>query len=156
MIVSQSWEPRTEPADCNFKPKMRVRYQILTIANDQEDLRVTKNSEKDTHRKMKRGRLSHNLRLNKKKLEILTAEDKEEIAGVKCRKTVKYLGLKVATDRAEQRKIAKEQIQCNLNALRWKLKGGEPVVVQQLTCCLARSLLIYIGTPMVVAGLWRR
>jgi hypothetical protein len=29
-------------------------------------------------------------------------------------------------------------------------------VVQQLTCCLARSLLIYIGTPMVVAGLWRR
>ena len=29
-------------------------------------------------------------------------------------------------------------------------------MVQQLTCCLARSLLIYIGTPMVVAGLWRR
>jgi hypothetical protein len=29
-------------------------------------------------------------------------------------------------------------------------------VVQQLTCCLARSLLIYIGKPMVVAGLWRR
>ncbi len=27
-------------------------------------------------------------------------------------------------------------------------------MVQQLTCCLARSLLIYIGTPMVVAGLW--
>ena len=29
-------------------------------------------------------------------------------------------------------------------------------MVQQLTCCLARSLLIYIGTPVVVAGLWRR
>ena len=29
-------------------------------------------------------------------------------------------------------------------------------MVQQLTCCLARSLLIYIGTPMVVAGLLRR
>ncbi len=29
-------------------------------------------------------------------------------------------------------------------------------MVQQLTCCLAKSLLIYIGTPMVVAGLWRR
>jgi hypothetical protein len=29
-------------------------------------------------------------------------------------------------------------------------------VVQQLTSCLARSLLIYIGTPMVEAELWRR
>ena len=29
-------------------------------------------------------------------------------------------------------------------------------MVQQLTCFLARSILIYIGTPMVVAGLWRR
>ncbi len=29
-------------------------------------------------------------------------------------------------------------------------------MVQQLTCCLARSLLINIGTPMVVAELWRR
>ena len=28
--------------------------------------------------------------------------------------------------------------------------------MQQLTCCLARSLLIYIGTPMFVAGLWKR
>ena len=100
--------------------------------------------------------LSYNLRLNKKKSEILTAEDAEEIAGVKCRKSVKYLGVKVTVDRSEQRKIAKDQIHRNLNALRWKLKGGEPNVVQQLTCCLARSLLIYIGTPMVVAGLWRR
>ena len=97
-----------------------------------------------------------NLRLNKKKSEILTAEDAEEIAGVKCRKSVKYLGVKVTIDRTEQRKIAKDQIHRNLNTLRWKLKGGEPSVVQQLTCCLARSLLIYIGTPMVVAGLWRR
>ena len=29
-------------------------------------------------------------------------------------------------------------------------------MVQKLTCCLTRSLLIYIGTPMVVAGLWMR
>ena len=55
MIVSQSWGPRTEPADCIFKPKMRVRYQVLTIANDQEDERGTKNSEKDTHKKIKPG-----------------------------------------------------------------------------------------------------
>ena len=29
-------------------------------------------------------------------------------------------------------------------------------MVQQLTCCLARSMLIYIGTPMVAAGVWKR
>ncbi len=29
-------------------------------------------------------------------------------------------------------------------------------MVQQLNCCLARSLLIYIGTPMVVAELLRK
>ena len=36
------------------------------------------------------------------------------------------------------------------------MRGAEPDVVQQLTCCLARSLLIYIGTPIVTAGLWKR
>ena len=56
--------------------------------------------------------------MNKKKSEILTAENLEEIAGVKCRNYVKYLGVKVATDRSEQRRIAKEKIQRNLNALR--------------------------------------
>ena len=45
--------------------------------------------------------LSYNLRMNKKKSEILTAEDLEEIAGLRCRKTVKYLGVKIATDRSE-------------------------------------------------------
>ena len=54
--------------------------------------------------------LSYNLRLNKKKSEILTAEEAEDIAGVKCRKSVKYLGVKVTFDRTEQRKIAKDQI----------------------------------------------
>jgi hypothetical protein len=56
--------------------------------------------------------------MNKRKLEIFTAEELEEIAGVRCRKTVKYLGVKIATERSEQRRIAKEQIHRNLKALR--------------------------------------
>ena len=36
-----------------------------------------------------------NLRLNKKKSEILTVEKEEEIAGVKCSNAVKYLGVRV-------------------------------------------------------------
>ena len=98
----------------------------------------------------------YNLRLNKRKSEILTLEKAEEIQGIRCTLMVKYLGIKVSADIKNQRRLAKEQIQRNLNVLRWKLRGAEPDVVQQLTCCLARSLLIYIGTPMVTAGLWRR
>ena len=43
-----------------------------------------------------------------------------------------------------------------MNTLKWRLKNAEPDVVQQLTCCLARSLLIYIRTPLNKAGMWKR
>jgi hypothetical protein len=39
-----------------------------------------------------------NLKLNKRKSEILTAEKIEEINGVKCSTSVKYLGVRVAVD----------------------------------------------------------
>ena len=136
--------------------QVRNRGDLLAFADDMLLMSNSRSELEEIINELASLELSYNLRLNKKKSEILTAEDAEEIAGVKCRKSVKYLGVKVTVDRSEQRKSAKEQIHRNLNALRWKLKGGEPNVVQQLTCCLARSLLIYIGTPMVVAGLWRR
>ena len=40
-----------------------------------------------------------NLRLNKKKSEILIKEDVQEVGGIKCTKTVKYLGVRVTCDR---------------------------------------------------------
>ena len=45
--------------------------------------------------------VSYNLRLNKKKSEILTAEDLEEIGGVRCKKEVKYLGVRVCTEKQQ-------------------------------------------------------
>jgi hypothetical protein len=42
-----------------------------------------------------------NLRLNKKKSEILTREKLEEVNGVKCTKMVKYLGVRVVVDKKE-------------------------------------------------------
>jgi hypothetical protein len=42
-----------------------------------------------------------NLRLNKKKSEILTKEKVQEVGGVRCVKTVKYLGVRVTCDRQE-------------------------------------------------------
>ncbi len=136
--------------------QVRKRGDLLAFADDMLLMSNSRIEVEEIINELASLEASYNLRLNKKKSEILTAEDPEEIEGVKCRKSVKYLGLKVATDRSEQRRMAKEQIQRNLNALRWKLKGRELNVVQQLNCCLARSLLIYIGTLMVVAGLWRR
>ena len=40
--------------------------------------------------------------------------------------------------------------------LRYRLKNADVDVVERLTCFLARSMLIYIGTPMAAAGLWKR
>jgi hypothetical protein len=99
-----------------------------------------------------------NLKLNKRKSEILTAEkiEEEEVNGIKCSNSVKYLGVRVAVDRKEQIRISKEQIHKNVQLLRWKLKRVDVDVLERLTCCLARSMLIYIGTPMAAAGLWKR
>jgi hypothetical protein len=94
--------------------------------------------------------------LNKRKSEILTAEKVEDINGVKCSTSVKYLGVRVAVDKKDQIRISKEQINKNVQLLRWKLKRVDGDVLERLTCCLARSMLIYIGTPMAAAGLWRR
>ena len=94
--------------------------------------------------------------MKKRKSEILTAEKIEEVNGVKCSTSVKYLGVRVAVDKKNQIRISKEQINKNVQLLRWKLKRVDGDVLERLTCCLARSMLIYIGTPMAAAGLWRR
>ena len=44
----------------------------------------------------------------------------------------------------------------NLGHLKWKLKKVDSAIKETLTCVLARSILVYIGTPMVAAGLWKR
>ena len=54
--------------------------------------------------------MRYNLRLNKKKSEILTAEKEEEIGGIRCTKMVKYLGVKINADVKLQRKTAKEHL----------------------------------------------
>ena len=46
--------------------------------------------------------------MNKRKSEILTKLLVEEINGIKCSTTVKYLGVRVAVDKKDQIKISKE------------------------------------------------
>ena len=71
-----------------------------------------------------------NLRLNKKKSEILTKEDLPEIGGVKCVKVVKYLGVRVAVDKKEQNRVTREQIDKNIKILRWRLGRADSDVIE--------------------------
>ena len=68
--------------------------------------------------------------MNKKKSEILTNEPLTEIEGIKCTKTVKYLGVKVTVDKKEQKMIVREQIDKNIRLLRWRIGRADPDVVQ--------------------------
>ena len=88
--------------------EVRRRGDLLAFA---DDMLVMSNCQ--TENGMIVGELARletewNLRLNKKKSEILTREELTDIQGVKCTKTVKYLGVRVTVDRKEQTKIAKE------------------------------------------------
>ena len=81
--------------------QVRKRGNLLAFTDDVLLMSNNKAEVEDNINELATLVLSQNLRMNKKKSEILTAEDAEEIAGLKCRKTVKYLGLKIATDRSE-------------------------------------------------------
>ena len=74
--------------------------------------------------------LTWNLRLNKKKSEILTNEDPTEIGGARCTKVVKYLGVRVAIDKKEQTRVTREQIDKNIKVMRWRLGRADSDVIQ--------------------------
>jgi hypothetical protein len=79
--------------------EVRKRGDLLAFADDM--LVMTNNQSELTMIIDELGKLQQqwNLRLNKRKSEILTKEDIQEVNGIKCVKTVKYLGVKVTCDR---------------------------------------------------------
>ena len=108
---------------------MRRRGDLLAFADDMLIMSNQKGEIEQAINEMASLQLKYNLRLNKKKSEILTAEREEEIGGIRCTKMVKYLGVKINADVKLQRKTAKEQIYRNLNTLKWRLREAEPDVV---------------------------
>ena len=78
---------------------MRKRGDLLAFADDM--LVMTNNQSELTMiiDELMKLQQQWNLRLNKRKSEILTKEDIQEVNGIKCAKTVKYLGVKVTCDR---------------------------------------------------------
>jgi hypothetical protein len=81
---------------------MRRRGDLLAFA---DDMLVMSNSQPEIEQVVEELATLNtdlNLRLNKKKSEILTKEDLPEIGGIKCVKAIKYLGIRVTIDRKEQ------------------------------------------------------
>ena len=97
-----------------------------------------------------------NLKLNKTKSKVLTEDKLTEIAGIPCALEVKYLGVPVHVKPKTQREKCLASVKRNLGHLKWKLRNVDSAIKETLTCVLARSILVYIGTPMVAAGLWKR
>ena len=108
---------------------MRRRGDLLAFADDMLIMSNQKGEIEQAINEMASLQLKYNLRLNKKKSEILTAEKEEEIGGIRCTKMVKYLEVKINADVKLQSKTAKEQIYRNLNTLKWRLREAEPEVV---------------------------
>ena len=121
---------------------MRKRGDLLAFADDMLVMTNNQNELAMIIDELMALEQQWNLRLNKKKSEVLTKESISEVGGIKCTKTVKYLGVKVTCDRQEQLKSSREQIEKNIKLLRWKIGKAEPDVIQRLTCCLPRSMLI--------------
>jgi retron-type reverse transcriptase len=92
--------------------KVRKREDLVAFADDMLVMSNSKPEFEQIVSELANLQIDWNLRLNKKKSEILTAEDIDDIGGVKCTKTVKYLGLKVTMDKKEQKVMAREPAAC--------------------------------------------
>lgn len=81
--------------------QVRSRGDLIAFADDMLVMSNSKNEIEWIINELASLSSTWNLRLNKKKSDILTKEPHEEINGIKCAKSVKYLGVKVVLDRKE-------------------------------------------------------
>ena len=109
---------------------LRRRGDLLAFA---DDMLVMSNSQVEIEQIVEELTILNqnwNLRLNKKKSEILTKEDLPESGGIKCVKVVKYLCERVAVDKKEQNRVTREQIDKNIKLLRWRLGRADSDVIE--------------------------
>lgn len=93
---------------------------------------------------------------HKKKCEILTKEEQSEIAGIPCRQIVKYLGSEISIRTAETKRCAEKTIRRNKQKLSWVFTISSVGMKELLLVTYATSLLVYVGTPLVAAGAWKK
>jgi len=102
-VHNRNWRPYLEEAlkSSEKLEQVRRRGDLLAFADDM--LVMSNNVAELTEiiEALAQLNTKWNLRLNKKKSEILTRVKLEEVSGVKCTKMVKYLGIRVVTDKNE-------------------------------------------------------
>ena len=88
---------------------MRRRGDLLAFADDMLVMSNQKGEIEKAINEMTSLQDNYNLRLNKKKSEILTAEKVEHIGEIRCVRMVKYLGVKVNIDAKLQKKLPRNR-----------------------------------------------
>ena len=81
--------------------EVRRRGDLLAFADDMLVMTNSKPELEQIINEFASLQTEWNLRLNRKKSEILTQEEGEEIGGIRCVKAVKYLGVRVTHDKKE-------------------------------------------------------
>ena len=82
----------------NILQCMRKRGDLLAFADDMLIMSNQKSEIEEAINGMAYLKMKYNLRLNKKKSEILTSQKEQEINGIRCTNMVKYLGVKICME----------------------------------------------------------
>jgi len=77
---------------------MRRRGDLLAFADDMLIMSNQKSEIEEAINGMASLQMKYNLRLNKKKSEILTSQKEYEVNGIRCTSMVKYLGVKICME----------------------------------------------------------
>ena len=131
--------------------EMRKRGDLLAFADDMLILTNVQAEMLEAIKELENLAPEWSLKMNKEKSQILTKDNIQNIGGIPCMTNVKYLGVPIHVNEKQQTDMCISSIKRNLNFLRWKLKHVEVAIKETLTCFLARSILVYIGTPLVAA-----
>lgn len=62
--------------------------------------------------------------------------------------------MQINADRKETEKLAVSTIKRNIYSFKGRIYNASSGVKEQLILSYVRSLLVYVGTPMVVSGIW--
>lgn len=136
--------------------EMRKRGDLLAFADDMLVLTNSKPELEEAIRELEGLGGMWSLKLNKDKSQVLTSDSLAHIEGIPCMTHVKYLGVPIHVNPKQMHEMCIASVKRNLSHLRWKLKNCDVAIKETLTCVLARSILIYVGTPLVAAQRWKQ
>ena len=131
--------------------------RLLAYADDLILIGKCEQDMKDYLQALEKLELVHNIKLNKEKSAILTknkdALTKGEIEGVKVRSEVKYLGLRICTDRQELKEKTWATIKGSVLAFKRRFRQANDELAELVFNAYLRSVMRYYITPLVSAGM---